>query len=317
MRCLCCGKVLPSNRSESGWHTSCIRRFFGTKALPEIQLNEETLLALAARSVAKGYTVTGVQKKMSLHLTKDDRPRLTLVGYPSGYILKPQETDYPHMPEAEHLTMCMAEAAGISAVPHALIRENDGIAYITRRIDRPEPGKDLSWALAMEDFCQLDHKPTEEKYLGSYERSAKIISRYSDRAGLDLTELYLRLVFCFLTGNSDMHLKNFSLIETRARSGHYQLAPAYDLLPVQLFLTNDPEDTALALNGKKQHLRRKDFLAFAANAGISAKAAGAMIGRMLGFIPKWQELCRGSLLPPPMQDQLLALISSRAQRLAL
>ena len=316
MRCLCCGKKLVDSGEQSGWHASCIKRFFGTKELPEIQLNEETLALLATQSVAKGYTVTGVQKKMSLHLTEENHPRLTLVGYPAGYILKPQVADYPHMPEGEHLVMCMADAAGIATVPHALIRQDDGIAYITKRVDRNQDKDHLSHKLAMEDFCQLDYKPTEEKYLGSYERCAKIISRYSTRPGFDLTELFMRLVFCFLTGNSDMHLKNFSLIETDVSSSQFYLAPAYDLLPVQLYLTADIEDTALALNGKKQHIRRKDFLVFAETAGIPKKSAEAMITRLIGYLPKWRELCQDSLLPLEQQKQLMDLIENRIKCIA-
>lgn len=316
MRCLCCGKKLVDSGEKTGWHASCIKRFFGTKELPEIQLNEETLALLATQSVAKGYTVTGVQKKMSLHLTEENHPRLTLVGYPAGYILKPQVADYPHMPEGEHLVMCMADAAGIATVPHALIRQDDGIAYITKRVDRRQDKDHVSHKLAMEDFCQLDYKPTEEKYLGSYERCAKIISRYSTRPGFDLTELFMRLVFCFLTGNSDMHLKNFSLIETDVCSSQFYLAPAYDLLPVQLYLTADIEDTALALNGKKQHIRRKDFLVFAETAGIPKKSAEAMINRLIGYLPKWRELCQDSLLPLEQQKQLMDLIENRVKRIA-
>ena len=317
MRCLCCGKELPDNHYQSRWHASCIKRFFGTKELPEITLNDKSLTMLATQSVEKGYTVTGVQKKMSLHLTVDEVPRLTLVDYPSGYILKPQEADYPYMPESEQLVMSMADAAGIKTVPHALIVQDGGVSYITKRVDRLiEKGKPAV-KLAMEDFCQLDLKPTEEKYHGSYERCAKIISRHSSRAGFDMTEMFMRLVFCFMTGNSDMHLKNFSLIETSAGSAKFILSPAYDLLPVQLILPGDMEDTALTLNGKKQHLRRKDFLTFAGTCGINAKAADMMINRQLGFIPKWNTLCRESFLPVEMQDDLLNLIESRAKRLVL
>ena len=122
--------------------------------------------------------------------------------------------------------------------------------------------------LAMEDFCQLDLRLTQDKYKGSYERCAKIIERYSSRKGLDITELYLRIVFSFLVGNSDMHLKNFSLIETEEGSGKYVLSPAYDLLPVNVIMPEDKEQFALAMNGKKTHIRRKDFLVFAEKCGM-------------------------------------------------
>ena len=222
MNCLCCGKPIIETASEQekavGWHNRCVKRFFGTKTLPDIEVSEDVLEQLAIESTNKGLTVPGVQKKMSLHLDNSGAtPRLTLVNYPTGYILKPQTKEYPCLPEAEYLVMQMAEKAKIRTVPHALIRikaQDNALAYITKRIDRRD-GK----MLAMEDFCQLDGRLTEDKYKGSYERCAKIIRKYSSRAGLDITELFIRVVFSYIVGNSDMHLKNFSLIETDENSG--------------------------------------------------------------------------------------------------
>ena len=222
MNCLCCGKPIIETASEqeksSQWHNRCVKKFFGTKTLPDIEVSEEVLEQLAIESTNKGLTVPGVQKKMSLHLDNSGAtPRLSLVNYPTGYILKPQTKEYPCLPEAEYLVMQMAEKAKIKTVPHALIRikaQDNSFAYITKRIDRRD-GK----MLAMEDFCQLDGRLTEDKYKGSYERCAKIIRKYSSRAGLDITELFIRVVFSYIVGNSDMHLKNFSLIETDENSG--------------------------------------------------------------------------------------------------
>ena len=115
------------------------------------------------------------------------------------------------LPESEHLVMLMAESSGLTVVPHALMELNGTYAYITKRIDRDLSGQ-TPGIFAMEDFCQLSLRMTADKYKGSYEQCAKVISQYSSSPGLDLSELYLRLVFCFLTGNSDMHLKNFSMI---------------------------------------------------------------------------------------------------------
>ena len=119
MNCLCCGKPLRTEDTHSGWHKSCIRRFFGTIELPEIVIDEVKFEALATESTNKGYTVPGVQKKLSLHLfSEGNTPRLTLVNYPTGYILKPQVSEFDALPQAEHLVMCMADAAGISRFSH-------------------------------------------------------------------------------------------------------------------------------------------------------------------------------------------------------
>lgn len=168
----------------------------------------------------------------------------------------------------------------------------------------------------MEDFCQLDLRLTQDKYRGSYERCGKVIQRYSEKAGLDLSELFMRLVFSFLIGNSDMHLKNFSLIETAQASRAYRLAPAYDLLPVNLILPEDKEDFALTMNGKKQHVRRKDFLIYAETINVPCKAAEMMIAGLLRQIPKWEKLCKESLLPEKMQQALIRLMHERAERIA-
>ena len=310
MNCLCCGKPLKTD-DGTRWHKACIRRFFGTATLPEIKIDEDTLTALALENTGKGVTVPGVQKKLSLHLLSDTvSPRLTLVDYPTGYILKPQVADFEALPQAEHLVMSMADATGIATVPHALICQDGEIAYLTKRIDR-RFGKNSVELLAMEDFCQLDRRLTEDKYRGSYERCAKVIRQYSSRKQLDLSELFLRLVFSYVVGNSDMHLKNFSLIEPEVGSGRYVLSAAYDLLPVNVVMPEDTEEFALAMNGKKQNLRKKDFMVFADACGIQKNAAEKMIAKVLSMEERYLLLCEESLLPDHLKQRFAALMEKR------
>ena len=317
MNCLCCGKPIIETASEQekavGWHNRCVKRFFGTKTLPDIEVSEEVLEQLAIESTNKGLTVPGVQKKMSLHLDNSGAtPRLTLVNYPTGYILKPQTKDYPCLPEAEYLVMQMAEKAKIKTVPHALIRikaQDNSFAYITKRIDRRD-GK----MLAMEDFCQLDGRLTEDKYKGSYERCAKIIRKYSSRAGLDITELFIRVVFSYIVGNSDMHLKNFSLIESDENSGSYILSDGYDMLPVNTVNpadTEDTEQTALTMNGKKRNLHRNDFLKFADACQIDRAVAGKIIDRLKRCESEFIRETEQSYLNDELKESLIALMKER------
>lgn len=318
MKCYCCGKPFLPEESNCGWHTRCIRKFFGTDTLPELDLSEEALASYVTESVFKGLTVPGVQRKMSLHLEQKEAPRLTLVNYPTGYILKPQTPEYRNLPEAEDLAMRIAEIAGVKTVPHALLRMNGQFAYITKRIDRKITGKQRVRVqkYAMEDFCQLDERLTADKYRGSYERCAKIVSRYSVRTGLDLSELFLRLVVSFVTGNSDMHLKNFSLIEPSPGSGIFVLSSAYDLLPVNLVMPEDREELALTMNGKKANLHRNDFLHFAEQSGVGRTAAEKIIKKVLAAENDFLSLCDDSYLPQDMKDALKELIRLRCERLA-
>lgn len=320
MNCLCCGRpILDSSGKEelsTGWHDLCVKKFFGTGKLPDIDITEEALLKIAVESTSKGYTVPGVQKKLSLHLVTGKEPRLTLVDYPTGFILKPQTTEYKALPEAEHLIMQMAEATGIKTVPFALVRmpaNQDSFAYITKRIDRILPNKNKqTQRLAMEDFCQLDGRLTQDKYRGSYERCAKIIAEHSMSPGLDLSELFLRIVFSYTIGNSDMHLKNFSLIETKPAGQEYVLSAAYDMLPTNVVIPEDTEQLALTLNGKKSNLNRNDFMAFETTCGIPAKSAEKMIHKIASMQSTYLSLCRSSYLPELMKKMLEKLIVERA-----
>ena len=316
MNCLCCGKTLPNSQLDTGWHSRCIKRFFGTSALPEIELSEEAFERLATESTGKGYTVPGVQKKLSLHLMFGGKPHLTMLDYPAGFILKPQVQEFAALPESEHLVMLMADASGIKTVPHALVRTGETFSYITRRIDRVVVPDEPALKLAMEDFCQLDLRLTQDKYRGSYERCAKIIKRYSVQPGLDLSEMFLRLVFSFLVGNSDLHLKNFSLIETGEGSADYVLSPAYDLLPVNIILPEDTEAFALTMNGKKRNLHRNDFLLFSDACGMDRKAAARMLDMLTAMRPRFETMISESLMPASYKESFIKLLSERAEALS-
>ena len=271
---------------------------------------------LARKTTNKGYTVPGVQKKLSLHLISgNDKPWLTLVDYPTGYILKPQVDEYRALPEAEHLIMSMADKSGISTVPHALVKNENTFAYITKRVDRQFTKTGMKM-LAMEDFCQLDLRLTADKYKGSYERCAKMITSYSSLKGFDMSELFIRLVFCFVTGNSDMHLKNFSLIETSEGSGTYALSPAYDLLPVNVILPEDKEQFALTMNGKKRNIRKKDLFVFANECGLTDKQAENLINKIVSMRDEYIEMTQASMLPEDMKISLSELIKQRVSALA-
>jgi len=311
MNCLCCGKPIKDNNESSGWHKTCIKKFFTTAVIPEIEITDSVLEELAKESTNKGYTIPGVQKKLSLHLSKEVYPRLTVVNYPTGYILKPQVKEFRALPEAEHIVMSMADKAKIRTVPHALVKSKDSYAYITKRIDRVFSKDSNVKLIAIEDFCQLDLRLTQDKYKSSYERCGNIIKKYSSRSGLDMSELFYRLVFSFIVGNSDMHLKNFSLIETQSGSGVYHLSPAYDLLPVNIIMPEDKEEFALPINEKKRNIHRKDFLIFAAGCGIAKLAAEKMIEQLISMVPVFIDMCRNSLMPQDMKEAFIELVDKR------
>ena len=313
MRCLCCGKKL-NIQTKDNWHSSCIKKFFGTKTIPEIDISEKTINNIAINNSTNGIAVTGVQKKLSLQLSKENTFRLTIINQPSGYILKPQTKEYECLPESEFLIMQMAKESKIDTVPFALIKSKTGeYLYITKRIDRIIKNNKL-YPLGMEDFCQLDNRLTIDKYKGSYERCAKIIEKYSENKGLDIANLFIRIVFSYAIGNSDMHLKNFSFIENDL-TGKYNLSPTYDMLPTNIIIKEDQEELALSLNGKKKNLRRNDFLSFANTIGLNALAAEKMIDKIILLENHYINLCKESYLSEIMKKDLEKLIINRIKKL--
>ncbi|HPX25803.1 MAG TPA: HipA domain-containing protein [Treponemataceae bacterium] len=313
--CLCCGKSLEGSSFHDGWHTSCSLRFFGLKTVPHLDISAENLESHAQIFINSGTAVTGVQKKMSLHLESNENDkRLTLVGYPAGFILKPPAAEYPDLPELEHALMSLADTAGIKTVPHALIRmASNETAYITRRIDRRFPfTRTGSAKIPMEDFCQLSQRLTEDKYKGSYEQCGKIIAQYSSRPGLDMADFFFLLLFCFVTGNADMHLKNFSLIQT---DSGYILSPSYDLVPTHMLIPNDTEESALTVNGKKNRITASDFTALGANLNLQSKVIDNMIKKTVSVQEIFFKTPALNLLSQKRQEELQALVKERCARL--
>lgn len=309
MRCLFCNEILNEPKNN-GWHVKCIRKFFNTDKLPNLDLSSSNkeLLEFGEDFISKNDSITGVQTKLSLHLSKEkDEYRLTLVGYPSGYILKPETYEYPNIARAEHLVMSMANICSIKTPLHALIRLKDNsLAYITKRIDRVS-----NYKIHMEDFCQLSNRLTEDKYHSSYEKVAKIIDKYSSIKGLDKSELFYRLLFCFVTGNSDMHLKNFSLIEEKNK---IYLSPFYDLLPVNI-LIDDKEEFALTLNSKKKNIRKNDFIKYGETIGLDKKTINKYIVKIISYEIKFIQMINDSLLDDEFKNRFITLMKERFNRL--
>lgn len=318
MKCLCCGKKIENNATDSEkkcqWHRKCIKQFFHTSEMPALDISKEQLLTLANETVNEGLTVPGVQKKLSLHLSSDLNARLTIVDYPTGYILKPQTDEFENMPEFEDLAMRLAEIMGIQTVPHALIKLNNEYAYITKRIDR-DIQKEKTTLFAMEDFCQLSHRLTQDKYKGSYEQCGKIIMKYSITPGLDISELFLRVLASFIIGNSDMHLKNFSLIEIDAGKRNFHLSKAYDMLPVNILMPEDEEQMALTINGKKRNIRKKEFRLLAESCMIPEKAAKHMVEKICSLAEKLFKQVDEAYLSEMQKENVKNLISERIEAL--
>jgi serine/threonine-protein kinase HipA len=312
-RCLFCYQPLGAN--DIDFHPACSKKIFNQPTPPELPYTEKQMEDLARQVVQSQITITGVQPKLSLDLSsgegRNENKRLTIVGLWGGYILKPPTMEYRQLPEVEDLTMHLANIANIEVVPHSLIRLQSGnLAYITKRIDRSKKNK-----LHMEDMCQLTERLTEDKYHGSYEQVANAIMKYSAYPVLDVVNFFEQVLFSFLTGNSDMHLKNFSLIK-KPETG-YRLSPAYDMVSTALVNPGDTEELALTLNGKKKKLNRQDFITSFKTLKLETKQQDNLFKKMSNAKAKWIDFIEISFLSLQFKETMQQLIIERTNRLDL
>lgn len=297
---------------EVDYHKTCARKIFESTTVPVLPYTRANIRELAREIVTASTTVTGVQAKLSLDIARGcagEPQRFTIVGLWGRFILKPQTDRFANLPENEDLTMHLAEIVGIKTVPHSLIRFADGeLCYITRRVDRTKKGDKI----AMEDMCQLSERLTEDKYKGSYERIAKLIRQYSSAPLLDVVNFWEVVLFSWLTGNSDMHLKNFSLFRP---VDNYMLTPAYDLISTSIVMPEDDEELALTLNGKKKRLKRIDFETAMRASGMDDKAIVNLFSKFSKAIPKWYQIIEESFLSDDMKLAYRSQIESMSARL--
>lgn len=292
-KCLYCYKEVDSG---GDFHTACSLSFFGTEISPKIEYALDEMNALAKQVVERSVSVPGVQPKLSMSVLIDDRihSRLTVVGALGGnYIFKPPSTDFKEMPANEHLTMKMAALFGIAVVPNSLIKLASGeLSYITKRIDRTEDGTKIHMIDMFQTLEAFD------KYRGSMERIGKAIDAHAANTLLDKLRFFELTIFSYLTGNNDMHLKNFSMIKT---SYGWALSPAYDLLNVKIVNPEDTEELALTIAGKRKRITLQNFLDFGEGLELSKKQINGVLKRFKKSKKDALNLIEASLLSEEMQ----------------
>lgn len=308
-RCLYCYERIEN---ELDFHEKCSMEFFGTPIPPKMEYSLGQMDELAKNVVERSVAVPGVQPKLSITLVKqakeNSNARLTVVAALGGqFIFKPPSDRFPEMPENEHVTMRIGEALGIRVVPSSLIRLLSGeLSYITKRIDRTETGEKLH----MLDMFQITE--AFDKYKGSMEKIGKALDSYSSNTLLDKTFFFDLALFSFLTGNSDMHLKNFSMIES---TFGWVLSPAYDLLNVAIVFPEDTEELALSLAGKKKKLKYEHFEQLAERLGLTPKQIKGAFNRIIKNKSKALDWINRSFLSTEMKTAYKELLEGRYKQL--
>jgi len=279
-----------------------LKNLFDVNYLPKIDLSL-TDIPTAAQEMAGKMSISGVQPKLSMKLDKKNGT-LEVAGEGGEYILKPQLQTFNNIPQNENLCMDIAASLGIQVPPHALVSLKDNsLAYIVKRFDRIKKEKHHQ-----ENFFQILGE--KDKYKGSMEKIGKKLKEISEIPGFDAQLFFERILYFFIIGNGDAHLKNFSIIYDK--ENFIRLSPAYDIVSSKLVIPHE-EDSALTINGKKNNLARKDFDELVNALKINSKASYKNI---LGSIKTIDRLIKNSLLTDEEKKSLSSIVKERALRLS-
>jgi serine/threonine-protein kinase HipA len=284
------------------------RRISGIERLP---YSSRELVMEATNRAAK-MSIAGIQPKLSA-VFSTAKETFEIVDTGGAYILKPQHPQYPMLPENEDLIMKLARLAGIETPLHGMILTATGeFCYFTRRFDRI--GRKSK--LALEDFAQLAGASRDTKYDSSLERVAGVIRDFCTVPLIELEKLFRRVIFSFLIGNEDMHLKNYSLLTDR--SGVVALSPAYDLVSSSLVI-NYVEESALPLGGRKSNWTRELVFDYFARERLALpeRAIDDVRSFFQQSLDEWIELIDRSFLTGALKGRLKGMIQERTSRLEL
>lgn len=275
---------------------------FNSTKLPNINFDLSEI-SLEAQKLAGKLSISGVQPKLSVKCDKKNN-ELIVVNEGGEYILKPQTLTFENIPENEQCCMDIAQELGIDIPLHCLLSlKDESAAYLVKRFDREKGVK-----IHQEDFTQILEK--NDKYRGSVEQIGRKLREISSAPGYDVQLLFERVVFNFIIGNGDAHLKNYSI---SYKDDNIRLTPAYDIVCSKLVISTE-EDSAITINGKKNDLKRGDFDILAEYFTVPSKIRYEKFENKFDMMKKMIE---ASFIDKEKQERFIEIVKERLSRLEL
>ncbi len=281
----------------------------GLKGLKELEYTAEEQRKEAFNRASK-MSVQGVQPKLSARLNVKEG-KFQIVDTGGRYILKPQHHLFPEMPENEDLTMKLAGEIGLEVPVHGLIWSKDNsLTYFIKRFDR----KGQNDKVPVEDFAQLAGLTRDTKYDYSMEKVVGLINQYCTFPAIEKLTLFKLVIFNFIIGNDDMHLKNFSVI---TEDGKVKLSPGYDLINTTIEYRNPDDEIALPLKGKKKNLTYHDLVTWfgTERCDLTTKSINKVLETISTALPSWNSLIAASFLSKEMKEKYFGLMEMRLRKL--
>lgn len=281
----------------------------GLSQLKQLEYTEEEQRKEAFLRSSK-MSVQGVQPKLSAILNIKEE-KFELVDKYGRYLLKPQHQFYSQLPENEDLTMRLAASIHLDVPLHGMIwAKDDTLTYFIKRFDR----KGQKDKIPIEDFAQLAGLSRDTKYNYSMEKVVQLINQHCTFPAIEKVKLFKLVLFCFLTGNEDMHLKNFSIINQK---GIIEISPCYDLLNTTIVLKNAAEEIALTLKGKRKNLTKQMLIDYfgGERCELNEKVITKTVDKLFAVKPVWINEINNSFLTADMKEKYLRIVASRFERL--
>lgn len=299
-----CGEMLYSAKGLKSLSPSLLK-------LSPLELSEEELRSEAMFRAYK-MSIQGVQPKVSAILNIKES-KFEITDRNGRYILKPQHEFFPELPENEDLTMRLAALIGIEIPLHGLVYSKDNsLTYFIKRFDR----KGQKDKIPVEDFAQLSGKSRETKYNYSMEKLVKIIDDFCTFPAIEKAKLFKLVIFNYLIGNEDNHLKNHSII---VRKNKVELSPAYDLLNTTIVLKGVVEEIALPIMGRKRNLDADILINYFGKecCNLTDKVIDKILTTIKNATGFWIDLINVSFLSADMKTKYSNLLDKRITKLAL
>lgn len=318
----------------NGYSAQGLKFLFGNTQTQTILRFNRTQFIQDKPGEQKGLSISGYQPKLSLKLEDNI---LNVTERDGQYILKPSPEAYPYLAENEHATMKVMKTVGLYTPPFGLVlfkseegKENERV-FIIKRYDRAENSskihqEQLDGAMGIEDkYGNINGVQTV-----SYERVAKFLIENIDKSLAFKKHIFLMVVFAYVLGNNDLHLKNFGII--MFEDGRKQIAPVYDFINVASYTTTF-ESCFLALPLLELEEYQKelapgfntqygcyigyDFIRFGKGIGLSEKSAIKYLREVIAKKEIIQNIYSNSFMNEKDTEKAIECVESRMNKIGV
>lgn len=274
--------------------------FYEKLSLDQVkELANEGVVKSSEMVIKAHLSLTGASGKVGLYYDSvNDEWYLPRGSAPSTHIVKQSHVRLDGIVTNEQLCLMTARVMGIPVPDSFIINTGHAqeweVLFATQRYDRrmDETGRKIDgriwpYRLHQEDFAQALGIASADKYekkgQGYLRNMSEVLRKHSSDPDADLLQLWKVVIFDYLIGNTDNHIKNLSLLYgTDLKS--VRLAPAYDLLSTAIY-EGSTRNMAFSIGNEYELdcINEENFICAAGEVGLEVKKAMKCFDEMCGL----------------------------------